>query len=107
MRPPRAAKVIATCRIVSPYTDQDIRAALNFYKDIQTRLYQRLANDFACLFERLGQSPRHFPIVLGDVRRAVLTRFPYALHFFIEPETVIVIAFLHTRRDPAIWPSRQ
>jgi plasmid stabilization system protein ParE len=85
----------------------DIRDALNWYNHIQTHLRVRLADDIDGLLDRLGQWPLQFPVILRDVRRAVLNRFPYALYFFIEPETVVVIAFLHTSRNPTLWQTRR
>lgn len=45
-------------------------------------------------------------MVLKNVHRALLRRFPYSLFLVIEDETLIVIACLHGRRDPAHWQAR-
>jgi toxin ParE1/3/4 len=44
--------------------------------------------------------------VYGDVRRAVVTRFPYVVLYREESEEVIVISVFHTARDPSLWQSR-
>ena len=36
----------------------------------------------------------------GDLRRALVSRFPYAVYFYFDDEDVMVIACLHLRRDP-------
>ena len=43
-----------------------------------------------------------------DVRIAVLSIFPYMVHYTVdEPnKTVIVSAVLHTSRDPELWKIR-
>jgi plasmid stabilization system protein ParE len=40
----------------------------------------------------------------GEVRRAVVSRFPYAVFYRIEPKRVVVLAVLHMARDPKVWP---
>ena len=35
-----------------------------------------------------------------QVRRVLLRRFPYSVHYLLEADTVVVLACLHGRRDP-------
>ena len=37
-------------------------------------------------------------------RRIHLTKFPYALHYTIQGSQVLVLACLHARQDPTLWP---
>jgi plasmid stabilization system protein ParE len=46
----------------------------------------------------LRENPLIYPIVDGDLRRAPLRRFPYALFYLIEDGEVIVVALMHHRR---------
>ncbi len=55
--------------------------------------------------EALRSFPESFPVIYKNVRRAVVSRFPYAVFYVAEP-AVVVLAVLHTSRDPAIWPRR-
>ena len=41
-----------------------------------------------------------FRQVRGPVRRAVLKRFPYTIHFLDEPGRIVVLAVYHAARDP-------
>ncbi len=45
-----------------------------------------------------------FAHVHGEVRRAMVPRFPYAVFYRIEPKQVLVLAVLDTARDPKLWP---
>jgi toxin ParE1/3/4 len=45
-----------------------------------------------------------YPAVHGDVRRALLRRFPYSVFFLVEDDLAIVLAVHHRRRDPASRP---
>jgi plasmid stabilization system protein ParE len=53
---------------------------------------------------KLESMPEMFARVRGNVRRAVLHRFPYVLFFVIQGPEVVVLACVHERRDPARWP---
>ncbi len=48
--------------------------------------------------------PKAFPKVHGEVRKAVLRRFPYSLLFVPSRNRILVLACFHHRRDPATWP---
>lgn len=52
----------------------------------------------------LARNPHQYQVQYKDIRRAYLRRFPYALHYLIEGETVSVLACFHFRRDPQKWP---
>lgn len=69
-----------------------------------------LGADFiACVeetLERIADTPELHGIILGNVRRAGVRRFPYSVYYTVEAERIIVIAVLHGNRDPRIWQSR-
>jgi hypothetical protein len=45
-------------------------------------------------------------VVFKSVRRALLRRFPYALFFVVEEQTLFVIACFHASRNPLQWQWR-
>jgi len=36
----------------------------------------------------------------------LLTRFPYGLIYLVEDETIVVVAVMHSSRDPIVWQRR-
>ena len=57
-------------------------------------------------FDRIGRMPElHAEIYMG-VRRTFIHQFPYAVFYRVEDDQVVVIAVLHTRRDPSRWKGR-
>lgn len=54
---------------------------------------------------RIAENPATFPEVRGEVRRAVIPRFPYAVYFRLAGDTVVVLA-VHRRQRPERWQSR-
>jgi hypothetical protein len=54
----------------------------------------------------IRERPLVYQIVEGDVRRPLTRRFPYGVFFPTEPRRIVVLAVLHTARDPRVWQSR-
>jgi plasmid stabilization system protein ParE len=50
-------------------------------------------------------SSQSFPLIHGQIRRVVLSRFPYAVYFREQGTEILVIA-LHGRQDPRRWKQR-
>ena len=55
--------------------------------------------------ERIRLNPQSFPLVHGQIRRVVLSRFPFAVYFREQGTEILVIA-LHGRQDPQRWKQR-
>ena len=80
--------------------------AQDWYEGEAPGLGRHFREAIDALTERMSANPRQFPVVLKDVRRALLRRFPYSLFFLIEGETLLVIACFHASREPAQWQKR-
>jgi len=53
---------------------------------------------------------RSFPFaaleIESGIRKILLARFPYALVYGVDKETIVVIAVAHTHRQPRYWVDR-
>jgi plasmid stabilization system protein ParE len=58
------------------------------------------------VLDRIGATPELYPLVLLDVRRAPVRRFPYSIFYRIESDQVLVLAAFHGRRHPRVWRER-
>jgi plasmid stabilization system protein ParE len=57
---------------------------------------------------RIKRNPFQYPVVFKEIRRHLLTKFPYCIYYFTEKEkTVKAIAVLHTGRNPQVWKRRK
>jgi toxin ParE1/3/4 len=71
-----------------------------------------LGFEFAAEIERVvasvAERPLAFPRWKGEdpVRRALASRFPYAVFFDIEPQRIVVMAIAHSSRRPGYWGAR-
>jgi plasmid stabilization system protein ParE len=57
-------------------------------------------------YNRILDHPFGYQHIRSGIRRALTRRFPYAVLFSIEAETIVILAVLHTARDPAEWQRR-
>jgi plasmid stabilization system protein ParE len=92
--------------IVRPLAEADLQTAAQWYDEERPGLVERFLKDVDRSFVRLRERPLQFPVVAGNVRRALLHTFPYAIYFRISDEMIVVLAVLHLRRNPKIWQGR-
>lgn len=92
--------------IVRPLAEADLDDAARWYEAERAGLASRFLSDVDRTFTRIAERPLQFPLVAGDVRRALLHTFPYAVYFRTSDGTVIVLAVLHLRRNPKVWRGR-
>ncbi len=52
-------------------------------------------------------APQLYPLIVSDIRRTRLRRFPYSLFYVIDNELVVTIACMHARRHPRRWQARR
>jgi plasmid stabilization system protein ParE len=76
------------------YEYQDAGLGLQFTTEIDTYL------------QRIADSPNQFPKTRGELRRAILQRFPYTIHFLDETTRIVVLAVFHVKRNPSVLESR-
>ena len=57
-------------------------------------------------FRRIVAYPLASTKIEEDLRRCLLSRFPYGIIYGIDSETVIVIAVAHLHREPRYWIDR-
>lgn len=92
--------------IVRPFAEADLEDAARWYEDERSGLSERFLSDVDRTFSRIAERPLQFPLVAGDVRRALLDTFPYAVYFRTPSDAVVVLAVLHLRRNPKAWRGR-
>jgi plasmid stabilization system protein ParE len=92
--------------IVRPLAEADLEDAARWYEDERAGLAERFFGDVDRTFALIRERPLQFPAISGDVRRALLRTFPYAVYFSASEEMVTVLAVLHMRRNPKVWRGR-
>jgi plasmid stabilization system protein ParE len=71
-----------------------------------------LGFEFTAEIERIVASISERPLAYPQwqpedpVRRALASRFPYAVFFDVEPQRIVVLAIAHQNRRPGYWSGR-
>jgi plasmid stabilization system protein ParE len=90
----------------TPEADAELTEAREWYahqrKDLDLEFMQCIDN----VLSRIARNPQVFPLVHRDLRRAVVSRFPFAVFFELTSDEIQVIAVFHSRRNPEMWKSR-
>ena len=89
-----------------PAVEADIEAALNWYELEQPGLGLEFLKELRAAYYRILESPFGYQDLRSGIRRALTRRFPYAVYFSIEDDVIVVVAILHTARDPSEWQFR-
>ena len=91
--------------VVQPFAQLDIEDAAAWYEGQSTGLGTCFVNDLGDLLARIGAKPECYSLVVGEVRRSLMKRFPYAVYFAIGADRVAVLAALHQSRGLSLWNS--
>jgi plasmid stabilization system protein ParE len=83
---------------------RDLAGAYGWYEDQRAGLGEEFLAAVDATFDAIERIPEIFRRVHGEVRRANVSRFPYAVFYRIDPKSVVVLTVLHTARDPKLWP---
>ena len=83
---------------------RDLAGAYGWYEDQRPGLGEEFLAAVGTSFDAIQEFPEMFARVRGEVRRSVVSRFPYAVFYRVEPDRVVVLAVLHIARDPKLWP---
>src|SRR2546422_2571464 len=69
-----------------------------------------LGREFLDELDRIVRLVKRYPQMARqiepEIRRFLLTRFPYSLIYGIDEETIVVIAIAHQHREPRYWFDR-
>ena len=83
---------------------RDLSAGFGYYEGQTEGLGEEFLTAVDSTFDAIDGYPQMFAQVHGEVRRALVSRFPYAVFYRVESKRVVVLTVLHTARDPNLWP---
>jgi len=89
-----------------PAAESEVRDAALWYEAQRAGLGEDFVAEVRGVIDAIAARPALYPVAGGDVREAALVRFPYCVYYRVKPGRAVVVAVLHTSRDPAVWQSR-
>lgn len=92
--------------ILRSRAESDIQSIFDWYESQRLGLGEEFLVSLRERLDTVCSLPEGFPFFYRDVRRAVVSRFPYIVFYVVRPDQVAVLATLHQSRNPAVWPRR-
>lgn len=97
---------MSTPVILTTEAEQDMTEGRDWYERQRYGRGDEFVAAVGEVFDRLAANPRMHQVVRKDVRRAVVTGFPWVVFYRALRDRVSVIAVHDARRDPNRWKSR-
>jgi plasmid stabilization system protein ParE len=79
---------------------RELDESIEWYETRRAGLGLEFSEEFETELNRIARNPEQFARIRGSVRRAVLQRFPYTIHFLHESDRIVVLAVFHAKRNP-------
>jgi toxin ParE1/3/4 len=92
--------------VFRPQAEAEFEEAQAWYEERLRGLGHEFVTSVQATINLVSRNPGQFQRIEGEVRRALVRRFPYAIFYLADPESVVIIAVFHTSRDPTIWRQR-
>jgi plasmid stabilization system protein ParE len=92
--------------VFRPEAEDEISGTVIWYEERGKGLGAEFLRTFEATLSAIEKNPLQYAIVDGEIRRAVLRRFPYSIMYVVSESELLIIACFHARRDPQVWRER-
>ncbi|NLS92551.1 MAG: type II toxin-antitoxin system RelE/ParE family toxin [Planctomycetaceae bacterium] len=89
-----------------PEVPDDIGEICRWYNERRVGLGQEFVEELYATLSRIEADPELYVTTYRDIRSVRLHRFPCVVHYRLLNDTILVLAVMHGRRDPATWQGR-
>ncbi|MFI5264310.1 MAG: type II toxin-antitoxin system RelE/ParE family toxin [Candidatus Kapaibacterium sp.] len=85
---------------------EELADAIHYYESDTPGIGFDLTDEVENVLGRLLRFPLSAPLVTKRVRKAVLHSYPYNIMYYIQDDTIFIVAFMHQKRKPGYWKKR-
>ena len=86
-----------------PEAEIEFNEAIDYYEDKDRGLGYDFAIEVYATLQRIAAFPKAWPTLKGEIRRALVKRFPYGVLYAIEEQEIKVVSVMHLHRKPGYW----
>lgn len=80
--------------------------AVSYYEAIQPGLGERFKKEVKQSIFRVTEFPMSYQSLTANVRRCLVSKFPYGIIYHVAGDEIIVLAVAHLHRKPDYWVNR-
>jgi toxin ParE1/3/4 len=92
--------------VIRPEAEADALAAFRWYNEQVPGLGQEFLAEIDRALATIQANPEVSRKLHRAFRRVLTRRFPYGVFYVVHAERIVVVAILHTARDPQLWKKR-
>ena len=85
----------------------ELNDAAIFFENEKEGLGFRFLAAMQAAVTHIQEQPQASPVIIENIRRKVLGRFPYSIIFSIKPDRIRILAVASQRRRPFYWRGRE
>ncbi|MEI6069423.1 MAG: type II toxin-antitoxin system RelE/ParE family toxin [Methylococcaceae bacterium] len=89
-----------------PDAELELNAAIDYYEAIENGLGYDFSLEIISAIGRVIDFPEAWLVIEGDIRRALVKRFPYGILYAEDQGLIYIIAVMHLHRAPEYWKHR-
>ncbi len=89
-----------------PEAETEFVKAVEFYEEREEGLGHNFAAEIYLTIERILAHPKAWPFIEDDIRRSLVSRFPYGILYSEDRKEIFVVAVMHLHREPDYWKHR-
>lgn len=89
-----------------PEAEIELELAINYYENIRLGLGFDFTTEVYAAIKRAVALPKAWAVVEGDIRRSLVSRFPFGILYSIEPSGLYIVAIMNLHRKPHYWQNR-
>ncbi|MDD5600015.1 MAG: type II toxin-antitoxin system RelE/ParE family toxin [Victivallaceae bacterium] len=86
---------------------QEFEDAVEYYESCEPELGKEFVLSVQEALRYISEYPQAWPVVRKEIRRYLISRFPYAILYYVDNDLVTVIAIMHSKRQPDYWVDRK
>ncbi|MGY3213452.1 type II toxin-antitoxin system RelE/ParE family toxin [Mucilaginibacter sp. HD30] len=91
--------------VMLPVAKHDIKDAASWYNSKQKNLGKRFIAEIQRKVNFIQKFPDGTAIRYDEIKTAVIDTFPFMVHYSVDnvKKLIVILAVLHTSRNPDIW----
>jgi plasmid stabilization system protein ParE len=89
--------------LVKPQAEAEMACAFQWYEDQGSGLGAKFLEAADATIRNIAEGPERYAVIHGQVRCALMRRFPYSVYFHEEASLIVILTVAYQRRDPKVW----